>query len=107
MARDQLDDKERRDWLRLMKSEHVGPATFRHLLARYGDAATALAALPELSKRGGLSRPVRIYPAEAAEAELERAADLGARFIALGEAGLSTLAAPDRCSTSPHLRPRR
>jgi len=85
MARDQLDDKERRDWLRLIKSEHVGPATFRHLLARYGNAAAALAALPELSTRGGLSRPVRIYPAEAAEADIERAADLGARFIALVE----------------------
>ncbi len=91
MAPNKLDDRERRDWLRLMMSEHVGPATFRHLMARYGNAAAALAALPDLSRRGGLSRPVRIYPAEAAEADLDRTADIGARFIASSEAGYPPL----------------
>jgi len=85
MPSDQLDERQRRDWLRLMKSEHVGPVTFRRLIARYGEAAAALAALPELSRRGGLVRPIRLYPTEAAEADLEAAGDLGARFIALGE----------------------
>jgi DNA processing protein len=80
-----LDDRQRRDWLRLAKSEHVGPVTFHRLIARYGEAATALEALPELSRRGGLARPIRLYPSEAAEADLDRADDLGARFIAACE----------------------
>ncbi len=41
-----LSAAERIDWLRLIRSEHVGPVTFRRLLQRYGTAAAALAALP-------------------------------------------------------------
>jgi DNA processing protein len=36
----------RRDWLRLARSENVGPVTFEQLIRRYGDATKALAALP-------------------------------------------------------------
>ena len=85
MAARLLDEGQRRDWLRLIKSENVGPATFRQLLNRYGGAAQALEALPELGRRGGLVRPIRIYPAEEADRDLERARELGARFVALGE----------------------
>jgi len=85
MAGALLDFRQRRDWLRLIKTENVGPATFRQLLNRYGGAAEALAALPDLSRRGGLSRTLRIYPEEAAERDLERADELGARFVAMGE----------------------
>ena len=86
-----LDHKQRRDWIRLSQSENVGPATFRQLIARYGNAATALEALPELSTKGGLVRPLRIYSVEAAEADLERAFDLGANFVVAGEAGYPPL----------------
>ncbi len=85
MAGERLDERQRRDWLRLMKSEHVGPVTFRKLIARYGEASEALKALPHLAERGGLQRSIRLYPAEAAEHDLERADDMGARFIALDE----------------------
>ena len=34
-----LTDEERLDWLRLIRSENVGPITFRQLLARLGEAA--------------------------------------------------------------------
>ena len=81
-----LTDNERRDWLRLMMSENVGPATFRMLIERYGSAGDALEALPELSARGGLKRRIRIFPEDRAEAHLARAAALSARFVALGEA---------------------
>jgi DNA processing protein len=86
-----LDHKQRRDWIRLSQSENVGPATFRQLIAKYASAADALEALPELSTKGGLSRPLRIYPAEAAEADLERAFDLGASFVVAGEPGYPPL----------------
>ena len=80
-----LTHAQRRDWLRLSLSENIGPVTFRQLIERFGDASTAIAALPELSRRGGLSRPLRLYGEEEAEADLERGEALGARAVAAGE----------------------
>lgn len=77
-----LSETERRDWLRLSMSENVGPQGFRLLIGRYGSAAAALEALPQLARRGGLRRPPRLYAREAAERDLAMAAALGARFVA-------------------------
>lgn len=85
MAR-QLSNAERRDWLRLSRSENVGPASFRLLIERFGSAGKALEALPALSRRGGLDRSIRIYGRDEAEADLERAEHFGARFVGLDEA---------------------
>ena len=52
----QLTDTQRLDWLRLIRSENVGPRTFRSLVNHYGSAGTALAALPDLARRGGAQR---------------------------------------------------
>jgi DNA processing protein len=73
--------------LRLIRSENVGPVTFRELIRHFGSAEAALDALPELSRRGGYRHPIRICPREAAEAELEVAADIGARALIVGEPG--------------------
>jgi DNA processing protein len=80
-----LSDSERRDRLRLIRTEHVGPVTFFQLLDRFGSAGASLAALPDLAQRGGRSRPPRIPSVAAAEDEIEAAARLGARLIAWGE----------------------
>jgi DNA processing protein len=80
-----LSNAERRDWLRLSRSENVGPASFRLLVARFGSAGSALDALPGLSRRGGLNRSIRIYGRDEAERDLERADELGARFVARDE----------------------
>jgi DNA processing protein len=72
------------DWLRLIRSENVGPVTFRNLLAHYGSARAALDALPELSKRGGRKRPVKICSRSRAERELADLDARGARVLALG-----------------------
>jgi len=80
-----LTQAERLAWLRLIRSENVGPIIFRQLLARYGKAEAALAALPELARRGGRRRPIRICPRTAAEEELARLDALGARLVALSE----------------------
>lgn len=85
MGRQLLDAAQRRDWLRLICSENVGPITFRQLINRYGSASEALDALPELARRGGLQRPIRICSKEQAERDLERIAALGARLTAYGE----------------------
>src|SRR5215208_67889 len=74
MGRLLLDGAQRRDWLRLISSENVGPITFRQLINRFGSATDALSALPDLARRGGLSRPIRLYPAADAERDLERIA---------------------------------
>ncbi|MBX3531024.1 MAG: DNA-processing protein DprA [Rhizobiaceae bacterium] len=84
-----LSDRQRLAWLRLIRSENVGPLTFRDLINRFGSAEAALQALPELAQRGG--GRARICRADDAEKELETAARFGARFIALGEAGYPPL----------------
>ncbi len=82
-----LGAAERLACLRLIRSENVGPVTFRELINHFGGPQEALAALPELSRRGGYRHPIRVCPREAAEAELEAAADLGARALIVGEPG--------------------
>ncbi len=58
-----LNPAERLDWLRLIRSENVGPVTFYQLLARFGSAEAALAALPEVARRGGRARRYRSFRA--------------------------------------------
>ena len=81
-----LSDRERLDWLRLARSENVGPITFDRLLHHYDSAANALDALPGLARRGGSARPLRICSHHEAEGELERVAALGCRIVAKQEA---------------------
>lgn len=79
-----LDDRQRLEWLRLIRSESIGPRTFRALLNRFGGAAAALEALPDLARQAG--RSLKICPAAEAEREFEALRRRGARLIALGEA---------------------
>jgi DNA processing protein len=78
-----LSDAQRFDWLRLWRSENIGPRTFRALINRYGGARAALAALPQIAPRG---RRSKIAPVEEIEREFEAARRLGSRFVAIGEA---------------------
>ncbi|ALE03757.1 DNA-processing protein DprA [Bartonella ancashensis] len=80
-----LTDRQRLNWLRLLRSENIGAITFRDLIGRYKTAENALAALPELSKKGGRSVAVRVATLEDAEKEMQRAEKLGVRFVGLGE----------------------
>lgn len=80
------DDEERLARLRLIRSENVGPVTFRHLLLRFGSALRALEALPDLAARGGLKRRIAVGSLKAAETELKAARKAGATLLFLGAA---------------------
>lgn len=77
-----LSDAERLDWLRLIRSDNVGPVTFRQLLRACGSAAHALEQLPGLARRGGRRVPCRICPTATAERELARLAAIGGLAVA-------------------------
>src|SRR5690348_8359229 len=81
MTRQALSTDERLAWLRLSRSEQVGPATFRRLIATFGTAQAAIAALPELSQRGR-GKPIALFPADAATRELDRLTTMGGRLLA-------------------------
>jgi DNA processing protein len=87
-----LSETERRDRLRLIRSENVGPVAFHQLLRRYPTAAAALAALPELARRAG-KRSLRLASIMEAEREIADLARLGGRFLVHGEADYPPLLA--------------
>lgn len=93
----QLSDSERRAWLTLSATPHVGPVTFHNLIARFGSASAALEALPRLARRGG-GKSFALPDPRAAERELEALAKRGGRMIAACESGypqgLAALDAP-------------
>jgi DNA processing protein len=84
-AKPSLTEAQRLDWLRLIRSENVGPRTFRQLVNYYGGAGAALKALPDLARRGGASRAIKMLPLDDAKRELEAAQRHDVRFVALGE----------------------
>ncbi|MBY0430296.1 MAG: DNA-protecting protein DprA, partial [Rhodospirillales bacterium] len=85
-----LSTAERLDWLRLIRSENVGPITFFRLLERFGSAKAALDALPSLARKGGRAKPIRIATLAQAKTELEANAKLGAHLVAAVEPGYPT-----------------
>ncbi|MEM9592459.1 MAG: DNA-processing protein DprA, partial [Pseudomonadota bacterium] len=82
-----LNDNQRLAWLRLIRSENVGPATFRDLVNQFGGAEAAIDALPDLSRRGGRAHAIRLCSVSDAESELAYAKRIGARLVAQGEPG--------------------
>jgi DNA processing protein len=92
-----LSDVEGRAWLRLARTEHVGPVTFRNLIARFGSAAAVLEELPRMAQRGGGKKFTLPDESDAAR-ELETLAKMGGRVIVSCEPeyprGLAALEAP-------------
>ncbi|WP_341704534.1 DNA-processing protein DprA [Ferrovibrio sp.] len=82
-----LSDDEKRDWLRLIRSEHLGPVTFHNILRYYGSAAKAIEALPGMARRAGAKRSVKLAPLAAIDSELKSLRKAGARLLAWGEPG--------------------
>ena len=73
----ELSFTERRDWIRLIRTQTIGPVAFRDLIVRYGNAAAALDALPSLIRKKSVSIPTL----EQVEREMEYAEQMGVRLI--------------------------
>jgi DNA processing protein len=84
-ANNHIGDQERLDRLRLIRSDNIGPRTFRDLLNHFGSAGAALDALPDLARRGRARDPIRVCPPADAERELAAAARQGVTFVAEDE----------------------
>jgi DNA processing protein len=67
-----------------LRTPGIGPVTYRQLIARFVTPAAALAAVPDLARRGGGKAPALRTAAEA-EREIARVEKFGARFLALGQ----------------------
>lgn len=72
------------DRLRLIRSANIGPVTYFQLLARFGNATAALAAIPDLAARSGGKAP-RIADLKDVAAEIDAVQRLGARYLFLGQ----------------------
>jgi DNA processing protein len=77
---------ERRDWVRLIRSENVGPITFYQLLRRFGSASKAIDALPQLARRGGKNASLKICTAAEAEDEIAAHAKAGVKLLLSADA---------------------
>ncbi|MBN8828164.1 MAG: DNA-processing protein DprA [Sphingobacteriia bacterium] len=64
----------------LIRSENVGPKTFKHLIDLFKDPKTAIEAVPELAARAG-KRKINLATIEQAEKEISKINKYGARLI--------------------------
>ncbi len=67
--------------LRLLRSRRVGPATYRRLITEHGDVFRALAALPDVARKAGVS-DYTICPEGVIAAEFKAAKRYGATLLA-------------------------
>jgi DNA processing protein len=97
IARRILRDDERRAWLRLARTETIGPTTVAALIARFKDVREALDAAPRLARHGG-AKVLRMASEIDARAKIEALARLGGRLLASAEtdfpSGLAALDPP-------------
>jgi DNA processing protein len=65
--------------IRLLRSPNIGPVSYAQLLARFGTAAEALEALPDLGKKDG--RQYRAAPVDRIEREVDGVRKAGAKYL--------------------------
>ncbi len=72
---------EKLDWLRLIRTENVGPITFYQLLDRFGSIENALEALPDLAARGGRKKALKAPSPQEIAKEYEALTKLGGNIV--------------------------
>jgi DNA processing protein len=80
-----MSPRERINRIRLIRSQNVGPVTFRKLLGRFKSAGAALDALPDLARQGGIRKTLRICNIETAEQEISAVDNLGGGHLIVGD----------------------
>ena len=80
-----MTDRQRVSWLRLWRSDNVGPVTFRQLINHFGSAEAAIDGLPEMAMRGGAGRMPKVPNVSLIEDELASVEKIGARIVGIGE----------------------
>lgn len=90
ISSDSLSAKEKTARLRLIRTENVGPVTFRQLISRYKSAERAIEMLPELAKRGGRKKPLVACSMSNINKELEELDKLGGSLVVLGDPAYPT-----------------
>ena len=97
MLAQDLTFEEKKDWIRLSRTENVGPVTFKTLLSVYGTPKEALKNLPDFAKRGGRKKPLVIPDESLIYEEMEKVASflrIGLSDTFKADSGLSD--GPDR-----------
>ena len=69
-----MTDKEKLDWIRLLRSEGIGPITFHKLISKFSSATKAIEYLEN-------SKSVKIAPIQKAELELEAARKINSHIL--------------------------
>src|SRR3954454_3364908 len=82
-----LTEAQRIDWLRLIRSDNVGPRTFRSLINHFSGARAAPARMRDLARRGAAARSMRIFGEDEARAEIDAGRSIGVTLLAPGEHG--------------------
>jgi DNA processing protein len=97
-------------YIRLSRTEKLGPVTFRRLMNLYTEPHEALSALPELAAGGGRAKSFKALSLQAARREYDATLKRGGTFLVLGTASYPKLLAqtPDAppimsCYGHPHL----
>lgn len=79
-----FSDQDRLDWLRLCRSDGIGPITFGQLIARYGTAGKALKELPALIRTKAKSR-IKLSALAPVEKERDELHKLGGQLLVRDE----------------------
>lgn len=74
-------DKDKIDWLRLARTETIGPVTFHRLIAKYKSAGEALEVLPRFTR----NKPIHIPTTDDAAREFEKILKAKGKLIAAYE----------------------
>lgn len=85
-----LDDAERLAWLRLIRTDNIGPITFYNLIETFGSAQEAIKRLPALAKKGGRLKDIAPYPEDRARAEMDAVEKLGGTMLLAADTNYPT-----------------
>ncbi|MDP1724596.1 MAG: DNA-processing protein DprA [Alphaproteobacteria bacterium] len=87
------NETEKLAWLRLIRSENIGPIAFYQLLRHYGSAENAIKAIPDLVQKAGSKRQIQLCSIKDATDEYARHQKNKIHLIARGESNYPPLLA--------------